>query len=59
MNIAETVYKASGTIIKFLIIVLVFSMFGNDDITNKMILLVLFSMIILNATEFVDWLALK
>ncbi len=59
MNIAETVYKASGTIIKFLIIVLVFSMFGNDDITNKMILLVLFSMIILNASEFVDWLALK
>lgn len=49
-----TIYKGGGAIIGFLAIVLVFSMLGGDSITNKMILLVLFSILILNASEFID-----
>ena len=47
----ENVYKNMGTIVGFLIITFLIQSFGGENVSSKMVLFVLFSMIILNADK--------
>lgn len=48
-------YQSSGFVISFLIMTLIINMGMGTDFTNMFLLLVLFSMIILNADQFISF----
>lgn len=54
MVVLEQIYKSSKAITGFLVIVLVFEMIFDNNTTNKMVMLVLFSIIIINAEKFIE-----
>lgn len=57
MDKIETFYKNGKAIIGFCVLTLIFNMIFDQKTTEKFILLVLFSMCILNADKFVDFMS--
>lgn len=51
----QTVYENFKMIVLFMVITLLFSLAFGDGATEKMVLLVLLSMIILNSTSIIDF----
>lgn len=55
MNTLQSFYDNGKQIIGFLILVLIFNMIFDTKTTEKFVLLVLFSMCILNANKFIEF----
>lgn len=55
VEVLESFYKNGKSIIGFLILVLIFNMIFDTEMTEKFVLLVLFSMIIINSEKFIDF----
>ena len=48
----ENFYKSMGVVFGFLVITFLINLFGGEKLSNNILMLILFSMIILNADKF-------
>lgn len=52
----ESLYKNGKAVMGFLVIVLIFSLSGNEKLTERMVLLVLLGMVLINSEKFLSFL---